>query len=55
MQIPLGMDTTGMEPFVYKQSPLKGDSVRVGDPIDLWIGPKGYVDPNEEGEDSDGD
>ncbi len=55
VQIPLGMDTTGMEPFVYKQSPLKGDSVRVGDPIDLWIGPKGYVDPNEEGEDSDGD
>lgn len=55
VQIPLGMDTTGIEPFVYKQYPIKGDSVRVGDPIDIWIGPKGYVDPNEEGEDSDGD
>ena len=51
VQIPLGMDTTGMEPFVYKQYPMKGDSVRVGDPVDIWIGPKGYVDPEEEGED----
>lgn len=48
IQIPAGMDTTGMEPFVYKQYPMPGDSVRVGDPIDLWIGPKGYVDPEEE-------
>lgn len=50
IQIQAGMDTTGMEPFVYKQYPLAGDSVRVGDPIDLWIGPKGFVDPEEGGE-----
>jgi len=52
VQIPVGMDTTGMEPFVYKQYPARGDSVRVGDPVDVWLGPKGYVE--EEGEnDSD--
>jgi beta-lactam-binding protein with PASTA domain len=45
VQIPSGIDTTGIEIFVFKQYPLAGDSVRVGDPIDLWIGPKGYVDP----------
>ncbi len=50
VQIPLGVDTTGVEPFVYKQSPAKGDSVRVGDPVDLWIGPKGYTEPEEETE-----
>ncbi|MEQ1585606.1 MAG: PASTA domain-containing protein [Cyclobacteriaceae bacterium] len=50
VQIPLGVDTTGVEPFVYKQSPAKGDSVRVGDPVDLWIGPKGYKEPEEETE-----
>jgi beta-lactam-binding protein with PASTA domain len=48
VQIPIGVDTTGVEPFVYKQSPAKGDSVRVGDPVDLWIGPKGYTEPEEE-------
>jgi beta-lactam-binding protein with PASTA domain len=50
VQIPIGVDTTGIEPFVYKQSPAKGDSVRVGDPVDLWIGPKGYIEPEEETE-----
>lgn len=50
VQIPIGVDTTGVEPFVYKQSPAKGDSVRVGDPVDLWIGPKGYIEPEEETE-----
>lgn len=44
VQIPEGVDTTGIEPFVYKQYPEPGDSVRVGDPIDLWIGPKGYME-----------
>jgi len=35
-------DTTGMGSFVFKQSPAAGDSIRVGAPVDLWIGPKGY-------------
>lgn len=56
IQIPVGIDTTGMEPFVYKQYPLAGDSVRVGDPVDLWIGPKGFVEPEEtEDEETDGE
>jgi eukaryotic-like serine/threonine-protein kinase len=46
VQIPEGIDTTDMEIFVYKQYPLAGDSVRVGDPVDLWIGPKGYEEPD---------
>jgi beta-lactam-binding protein with PASTA domain len=50
VQIPIDVDTTGVEPFVYKQSPEKGDSVRVGDPVDLWIGPKGYTEPEAETE-----
>ncbi len=53
VQIPAGVDTTGIEPFVYKQYPARGDSVRVGDPVDLWIGPKGYVEPEEGDEDTD--
>jgi eukaryotic-like serine/threonine-protein kinase len=54
--IPVGIDTTGMETFVFKQSPLAGDSVRVGDPVDLWIGPKGYIEPEEENDsETDGD
>lgn len=56
VQIPEDIDTTGMETFVYKQFPAVGDSVRVGDPVDLWIGPKGYEEPVEEveGEESEG-
>ena len=50
VEIPEGMDTTGMEIFVFKQYPLAGDSVRVGDPVDLWLGPKGYVEPEVEEE-----
>jgi beta-lactam-binding protein with PASTA domain len=45
VQIPSRIDTTGIEIFVFKQYPMAGDSVRVGDPVDLWIGPKGYSDP----------
>lgn len=56
VQIPEGVDTTGIEPIVYRQYPSFGDSVRVGDPIDLWIAPRGYVEPeeeeNEEGEET---
>jgi len=55
IEIPEGIDTTGIEIFVFKQFPVPGDSVRVGDPIDLWIGPKGYTGPedNEESESKD--
>ena len=42
-----GIDTTGMETFVYKQDPLPGDSVRLGQPVNLWIGPKGYEDTGD--------
>jgi hypothetical protein len=37
-----GADTTGVESFVYKQKPESGDSVRIGEPVHLWIAPKGY-------------
>jgi beta-lactam-binding protein with PASTA domain len=47
VQIPDGIDTTGLEPVVYKQYPQRGDSVRVGDPVDLWVAPKGYKEPDE--------
>jgi eukaryotic-like serine/threonine-protein kinase len=50
VEIPEGQDTTGIVPIVYKQLPAKGDSVRIGDPIDLWIAPKGYKEPEEEDE-----
>ena len=40
--IPDDVDTTGIEAIVFKQKPNPGDSVRVGHPIDLWIGPRGY-------------
>ncbi len=48
VEIPEGIDTTGIVPFVYKQLPLPGDSVRVGDPVTLWLAPKGYKEPEEE-------
>jgi beta-lactam-binding protein with PASTA domain len=47
VEIPKGEDTTGIEPIVFKQYPPPGDSVRVGDPVDLWIAPKGYKEPEE--------
>jgi len=43
-------DTTGTVPYVFKQYPLSGDSVRVGDPVDLWLAPKGYKEPEKENE-----
>lgn len=55
VQYPLDVDTTGMDPFVYKQYPISGDSVRAGDPVDIWIGPKGYKPPEEEPEETEGD
>ena len=48
VEIPDGVDTTGIIPFVYKQIPLAGDSVRVGDPVTLWLAPKGYKEPEDE-------
>jgi eukaryotic-like serine/threonine-protein kinase len=52
VEIPDGEDTTGIVAIVYKQMPLKGDSVRIGDPIDLWIAPKGYKEPEAEDEEN---
>lgn len=45
--IPDGVDTTGTVPIVYRQYPPAGDSVRVGDQIDLYIAPKDQI-PEEE-------
>src|SRR6267154_2517831 len=42
VEIMQGADTTNAVPYVFKQYPLSGDSVRVGDPVDLWLAPKGY-------------
>lgn len=53
VQIPADVDTTGIEIFVFKQYPAAGDSVRVGDPVDLWIGPKGYTESEETEEDEE--
>jgi beta-lactam-binding protein with PASTA domain len=50
VEVPDDADTTGVMPYVWKQYPPSGDSVRVGDPIDLWIAPKSYVPPAEESE-----
>ncbi len=46
--ITLEADTVGKKSFVTKQSPVAGRQVRIGDPIDIWIAPEGYVD-NEQG------
>ncbi|NOT73792.1 MAG: PASTA domain-containing protein [Cyclobacteriaceae bacterium] len=46
--IPEGADTTDIISYVLKQSPAVGDSVSVGDPVSLWIGPKGYKIEEEE-------
>jgi beta-lactam-binding protein with PASTA domain len=45
--IPDGVDTTGKVTVVYRQYPPAGDSVRVGDQIDLYIAPKDEI-PEEE-------
>ena len=50
VQIPEDVDTTGIISYVLKQSPAPGDSVSIGDPINLWIGPKGYILEEEENE-----
>jgi len=45
-----GADTTGVKPFVFKQEPLAGDSVRVGEPVNLWLAQKGYKPEEKEDE-----
>ena len=52
VEIMQGADTTGTVPYVFKQYPLSGDSVRVGDPVDLWLAPKGYKEPAKENEEN---
>ena len=52
VEIMQGADTTGTVPYVFKQYPLSGDSVRVGDPVDLWLAPKGYKEPEKENEEN---
>jgi eukaryotic-like serine/threonine-protein kinase len=51
VEIPEDADTTDIVSFVLKQFPMAGDSVSIGDPINLIIGPKGHPlpdDPDEE-------
>ncbi|PZR36727.1 MAG: penicillin-binding protein [Azospira oryzae] len=48
IQIPEGVDTTGVELVVYKQHPEPGEMVHMGDPIDLWIAPSGYEEQEPE-------
>lgn len=45
-----GADTTGVKPFVFRQEPLAGDSVRVGDPVNLWLAERGYKPEEKEDE-----
>lgn len=52
VEIMEGADTTAAIPFVFKQFPVSGDSVRVGDPVDLWLAPKGYKEPVKENEEN---
>ena len=42
VQIPEDVDTSFVLIYVLKQLPSPGDSVSIGDPISLWIGPKDY-------------
>jgi eukaryotic-like serine/threonine-protein kinase len=53
IEIPEDVDTTGIEIYVFKQNPLPGDSVRVGDPVDLILAPKDYAPVEEENNDED--
>ncbi|MCB0492108.1 MAG: PASTA domain-containing protein [Cyclobacteriaceae bacterium] len=56
VEIPAGVDTTGTSPVVYKQYPEINEQVRVGDPVDLWLAPPGYVEPDDaEDEESESD
>jgi beta-lactam-binding protein with PASTA domain len=50
VEIMQGADTTSATPYVFKQYPHSGDSVRVGDPVDVWLAPKGYKEHVNENE-----
>ncbi len=52
VEIMKGADTTGVQAFVYKQYPAAGDSVRVGDPVSLWLAQKGYQEPDKKDEEN---
>ena len=43
VQVLPGVDTTGTDAYVYRQLPAAGDSVRIGQPIHLWVGPQGHA------------
>lgn len=51
VEIPEDVDTTGVELFVFKHVPSAGDSVSIGDPVTIWIGPKGYTIKDDEHKD----
>ncbi len=53
VEIPPGVDTTGITPVVFKQYPDVNELVRVGDPVDLWLAPRGYEQPQENEDDSE--
>jgi len=53
--IPDDVDTTGAELRVYKQYPPAGDSVRVGDQIDLYIAPKEMAEDLRSQEEAEAD
>jgi beta-lactam-binding protein with PASTA domain len=55
IEIPAGVDTTGTSPVVYKQYPEVNEQVRVGDPVDLWLAPPGYKEPDDESEEPETD
>lgn len=41
-------DTTGLHPVILKQVPTPGETIVVGDVVDLWIGQEGTEVPEEE-------
>ncbi|HQR44372.1 MAG TPA: hypothetical protein PLX97_16865, partial [Gemmatales bacterium] len=51
VDIPAAGDTTSAKLFVLKHVPSAGDSVSIGDPVTIWIGPKGYVIKDDEHKD----
>jgi beta-lactam-binding protein with PASTA domain len=46
-------DTTGKEPIVLKQKPIASTPMRVGDIIELWVGPPDAEVPSDDNEPDD--
>lgn len=46
-------DTTGLSPVVIKQKPRAGETMKVGDIMDLWIAKPGTQPPADDEEDDD--